>query len=87
MGHAEELAMLDRMRQEGASSGKVAEAFSADLLQNVGYYGPAQGAAAAFRRLSQGLDTAIVRVVAARPGLDSVLAVMRACQPGLVRRS
>lgn len=84
MGHAEELAVLDRMRQSGESNAKVAEAFSPELLQSVGYYGPAAGAAAAFRRLSQGLDTAIVRVVAARPGLESVLAVMRACRPQLV---
>lgn len=86
MGHAEKLAMLDRMRTDGAPAAKVAESCSADLLQDVGYYGPASGAAAAFRRLSQGLDTAIVRVVAARPGLDSVLAVMRACKPELVRQ-
>ena len=84
MGFAEELAMLDRMRQSGATNAQVAGAFSTDLLQSVGYYGPAGGAAAAFRRLAQGLDTAIVRVVAARPGLDSVLAVMRACRPELV---
>jgi alkanesulfonate monooxygenase SsuD/methylene tetrahydromethanopterin reductase-like flavin-dependent oxidoreductase (luciferase family) len=87
MGHAEELAMLDRMRQEGAPAAKVAETFSSDLLRSVGYYGPAEGAAAAFRRLAQGLDTAIVRVVAARPGLESVLAVMRACRPELVRQA
>ena len=53
-------------------------------MQQVGYYGPAAGAAAAFKRLSQGLDIAIVRVVAARPGLDSILAVMRACRPELL---
>jgi len=30
-----------------------------------------------------GLDTAIVRVVAARPGIASVGAVMEACRPAL----
>ena len=81
MGFAEELAMLDRMREEGVPRDEVADAFSTDLLLNVGYYGPADGAAAAFRSLSQGLDVALVRVVAARRGVESVLAVMRACSP------
>lgn len=84
MGFAEELAMLDRMREHGASPNEVADAFSPDLLRQVGYYGPADGAAAAFRHLAQGLDLAIVRVVAARPGVDSVLAAMRACRPELL---
>ena len=84
MGFTEELAMLDQMRTGGASRDEVAASFTAGLLQDVGYYGPADGAAAEFRRLSQGLDTAVVRVVAARPGLDSILAVMRACRPELV---
>ena len=81
MGYVEELAALDRMRKEGASRDEVADAFPTELLRSVGYYGPAEGAAEAFARLSQGLDVAIVRVVAARPDADSVLAVMRACQP------
>jgi alkanesulfonate monooxygenase SsuD/methylene tetrahydromethanopterin reductase-like flavin-dependent oxidoreductase (luciferase family) len=81
MGFADELARLDRMRERGASLDEVADAFPPELLLSVGYYGPAAGAAAAFRRLSQGLDIAVVRVVAARPGVDSVLAVMEACRP------
>ncbi|MBM3943238.1 MAG: LLM class flavin-dependent oxidoreductase [SAR202 cluster bacterium] len=87
MGHAEELLALDQMRKEGAPSAKVVEGFSADLLKSVGYYGPAEGAAAAFKNLSQGLDTAVVRVVSARKGIDSVLAVMRACRPELVEQA
>ena len=81
MGFTEELADLDLMRERGASSEEVADAFPVEILQQVGYYGPADGANAAFRRLAQGLDMAIVRVVAARPGVDSVLEVMRACRP------
>ena len=84
MGFTEELAELDRMRTAGASRDEVAGAFSTELLLNVGYYGPADGAAEAFSSLAKGLDVAVVRVVAARPGLDSVLAVMRACQPSLL---
>ncbi len=84
MGYTEELAELDRMRTAGSSRHDVADAFSSDLLLNVGYYGQAEGAAAAFGKLSKGLDVAIVRVVAARPTLESTLAVMRACAPNLV---
>ena len=82
MGFTEELAMLDEMRTEGASRDEVADAFSPELLRTVGYYGNADGAKAALNHLSRGLDTAIVRVVAARPGIESILAVMRACAPG-----
>ncbi len=82
MGFTEELAMLDEMRTEGASRDDVADAFSPELLRTVGYYGNADGAKAALSDLSRGLDTAIVRVVAARHGIESILAVMRACAPG-----
>jgi hypothetical protein len=57
------------------------DAFPIELAELVGYFGPASGAATAFRGLAEGLDTAIVRVVAARPGTESITAVMEACQP------
>ena len=81
MGFASELAALDDMRRSGASADEVADAFPPALLRTVGYYGSAQNAAAEFARLAEGLDIAIVRVVAARPGIDSVRAVMQACAP------
>jgi alkanesulfonate monooxygenase SsuD/methylene tetrahydromethanopterin reductase-like flavin-dependent oxidoreductase (luciferase family) len=81
MGFTDQLATLDDMRRRGASPEEVADAFPLELLQTVAYCGPAAGAASAFKRLAAGLDTAIVRVVAARPGLDSVRAVMQACRP------
>jgi alkanesulfonate monooxygenase SsuD/methylene tetrahydromethanopterin reductase-like flavin-dependent oxidoreductase (luciferase family) len=81
MGFMKELAELDAMRQRGATPDEVADAFPPDVLQTVAYYGTANGAASAFKRLAQGLDTAIVRVVAARPGIASVRAVMQACSP------
>jgi alkanesulfonate monooxygenase SsuD/methylene tetrahydromethanopterin reductase-like flavin-dependent oxidoreductase (luciferase family) len=84
MGYTAALAELDQLRQRGAAPGEVADAFPPDLLQRVGYYGPPERAAMAFRRLAEGLDVAIVRVVAARPDLESVLAVLRACRPALV---
>ncbi len=87
MGFTDELASLDEMRKKGASRDDVAEAFPAEILQSVGYFGKADGAAAAFARLAEGLDTAIVRVVAARRGVDSTLAVMEACRPEAVRGS
>jgi hypothetical protein len=81
MGFTRQLAELDEMRQRGASPDDVADAFPPDVLQTVAYYGTADGAASACKRLAQGLDTAIVRVVAARPGIASVRAVMQACSP------
>jgi alkanesulfonate monooxygenase SsuD/methylene tetrahydromethanopterin reductase-like flavin-dependent oxidoreductase (luciferase family) len=86
MGFTEALAELDRMRQRGAPANEVADAFPPELLKHVGYYGTPEEAAGAFRRLAEGLDIAIVRVVAARPGIASVQAVLQACRPELVRR-
>jgi alkanesulfonate monooxygenase SsuD/methylene tetrahydromethanopterin reductase-like flavin-dependent oxidoreductase (luciferase family) len=86
MGFTEALAELDRMRQRGAAPDEVAEAFPPELLQQVGYYGTPDGAAKAFHRLAKGLDVAVVRVIAARPGMGSVLAALQACRPELVNR-
>ena len=84
MGFADDLAHVDRLRAASAPQDEVIDAFPEGLLKAVGYYGPAGGAAPAFRALAEGLDTAIVRVVSARPGVEGVLAVMRACQPAAV---
>ena len=84
MGFEKELADLNQMRADGATKDEVAEAFPAHVLSAVAYFGKADGAAAAFKRLSEGLDTTIVRVVAARPNLDSVRAVMEACAPAKI---
>jgi alkanesulfonate monooxygenase SsuD/methylene tetrahydromethanopterin reductase-like flavin-dependent oxidoreductase (luciferase family) len=86
MGYTEALAELDRLRQRGAEPDEVADAFPPGLLTQVGYYGTPEGAAPAFRHLAAGLDVAIVRVIAARPGIESVRAVLRACRPELVDR-
>jgi hypothetical protein len=72
---------MDRMRESGAPPNEMVDAFPEEVLRAVGYYGPAAGAAKAFRTLAEGLDIAIVRVVAARPGIESVRAVMEACAP------
>jgi hypothetical protein len=85
MGFDAALSELEARRERGATDAEIAEAFPTELLQMVAYYGRPEGAAAAFRRLAEGLDVAIVRVVPARPGVDAVAAVMRACKPDLVR--
>ena len=87
MGFADALAALDERRAGGASTDELVETFPRDLLPRVGYHGPPDGAAGAVRRLAKGLDLAIVRVVAARRGVDSTLAVMRACAPDRLRRA
>jgi alkanesulfonate monooxygenase SsuD/methylene tetrahydromethanopterin reductase-like flavin-dependent oxidoreductase (luciferase family) len=82
MGFDQALTELEDRRDRGASEEELIEAFPVELALLVGYFGPASGAAAAFRHLAEGLDTAIVRVVAAGPGRESITAVMDACQPG-----
>ena len=82
MGFTRELADLDDMRRKGATPDDIAEAFPPAILKTVGYYGNGSDASKEFLRLAQGLDMAIVRVVAARPGIDSVKTVMDACKPG-----
>ncbi|HJM88638.1 MAG TPA: LLM class flavin-dependent oxidoreductase [Dehalococcoidia bacterium] len=81
MGFADELAELDKMRDGGATQEELNAAASDDLLLSVGYYGTPDGAYDHFRKLAEGLDVAVVRVVAAKPGLDAVRAVMQACAP------
>lgn len=81
MGFEAALTELEARIEQGVKLDEIVERFPRELLQMVGYYGPAAGAAAAFRRLAVGLDVAMVRVVAARPGIESVRAVMQACRP------
>jgi alkanesulfonate monooxygenase SsuD/methylene tetrahydromethanopterin reductase-like flavin-dependent oxidoreductase (luciferase family) len=84
MGFEEALSDLEARRDRGASQEELYDAMPVDLARHVGYFGPAAGAAAAFRRLSEGLDVALVRVVLARPTLESAIAVMEACHPSRV---
>jgi alkanesulfonate monooxygenase SsuD/methylene tetrahydromethanopterin reductase-like flavin-dependent oxidoreductase (luciferase family) len=84
MGFDEALSALEERRDRRASLEELYDAMPVDLARQVGYFGPAAGAAAAFRRLSEGLDVALVRVVPARPTLASVFEIMAACQPAKV---
>jgi alkanesulfonate monooxygenase SsuD/methylene tetrahydromethanopterin reductase-like flavin-dependent oxidoreductase (luciferase family) len=84
MGFDEQLAELEERRDRGASLEELYDAMPVGLARKVGYFGPAAGAAAAFRKLSEGLDVALVRIVLARPTIESAVAVMEACRPSLV---
>ena len=79
MGFDEALTDLEARRERGASDAELADAFPPELLLRTSYFGSPGGAAAAFRRLADGLDVAIVRIVPARPGAEAVANVMRAC--------
>ncbi len=81
MGFDEVLSDLEARRERGAGLSALVDAAPDQLLQAVGYYGPAAGAPAAFARLSAGLDEAVVRVVTARPGLEPVIEAMAALKP------
>ena len=82
MGFEAALTDLENRRDAGAKTEELVERFPAELLLKVGYFGKAAGAGPAFRKLSEGLDTTIARVVPSRPGdIESVRAVMAACAP------
>ncbi len=85
MGFEEVLRDLEARRDRGATPSQLVDAVPEQMLRAVGYYGPAAAAAAAFARLSAGLDEAIVRVITARPGLEPAIAAMAALTPSLIR--
>jgi hypothetical protein len=87
MGFGEELSELERRRDQGAAMPELVAAASEQMLQAVGYYGPAGPAPAAFARLSEGLDEAIVRIITARPGLEPVVQAMAALTPSLLSKT
>lgn len=79
MGFADALDELEARQAKGAKEDELARSMPEAMLTAFGYAGPASGAAAAFRRMSEGLDVAIVRVLVARPGnVNGVRAAMRA---------
>ncbi len=82
MGFADDLSRIDDMRRRNAPQDEIVDAIPPALCLSVGYFGKPAGAAEHFRKLAQGLDIAMVRVVNARPGIDSTRAVMQACAPG-----
>jgi hypothetical protein len=85
MGFDAELTELEERRDAGVAMPDLVAAAPDELLQAVGYYGPAGPAPAAFARLSAGLDETVVRVITARPGLEPVREAMTALTPALIR--
>jgi alkanesulfonate monooxygenase SsuD/methylene tetrahydromethanopterin reductase-like flavin-dependent oxidoreductase (luciferase family) len=85
MGFEQALSELEERRDRGAPLEELYDAMPVALARLVGYFGPASGAAATFRRLAAGLDVALVRVVPARPTLESAITVLEACQPSRTR--
>jgi alkanesulfonate monooxygenase SsuD/methylene tetrahydromethanopterin reductase-like flavin-dependent oxidoreductase (luciferase family) len=85
MGFDAELSELEQRRDRGAAMPELVAAATDEMLQAVGYYGPAALAPAAFARLSTGLDEAIVRIITTRPSLQEVDAAMAALTPALIR--
>jgi alkanesulfonate monooxygenase SsuD/methylene tetrahydromethanopterin reductase-like flavin-dependent oxidoreductase (luciferase family) len=81
LGFASEVAAIDDMSERGAGHGEMIEAFPERRLQEMGYFGPAAGAATALRRLAAGADVAVVRLVPSRPGVEAVRAILDACRP------
>ena len=87
MGFVDDLRRIDDMRRAKAPQEEIIDAFPEAMLRKVGYFGKAAGAAEGFRRVAQGLDIAIVRVVGARPGIDSARAAINACAAAVTARS
>jgi alkanesulfonate monooxygenase SsuD/methylene tetrahydromethanopterin reductase-like flavin-dependent oxidoreductase (luciferase family) len=87
MGFAAEVAEIDRMSERGVARQQIIEAFPERMLRGLGYFGPAATAADAIRRQVAGADTAVVRIVPSRPGLDSVRAILDACRPAPADRA
>ncbi len=84
MGFGPELANIDAMVEKGADREQIIADFPERLLQELGYYGPAAGAAAAVKRIAGNADAAIVRVVPSRADAQAALAVMQACEPAKI---
>jgi alkanesulfonate monooxygenase SsuD/methylene tetrahydromethanopterin reductase-like flavin-dependent oxidoreductase (luciferase family) len=82
MGFDEALTELESRRDAGANDDELAHRFPDELLRRVGYWGKPEGAHGAFRRLAEGLDIGVVRLVPARRNdLDAARLAFRACAP------
>jgi alkanesulfonate monooxygenase SsuD/methylene tetrahydromethanopterin reductase-like flavin-dependent oxidoreductase (luciferase family) len=82
MGFEDILIELEARRDAGTPLSELVDAVSPELLLRVGYFGHPSGAASALKRLSRGLDEAMVRIITVRPGdLAACVSTVRACQP------
>lgn len=85
MGFDDALTELEQRREAGEPFEALVRAAPDELLTSVGYFGTAEGAPAAYARLSEGLDETIVRVVTARPGLEPVITAIESLTPSRIR--
>lgn len=85
MGFGDVLSELEERQRGGETIDALVEAAPDEMLTAVGYFGPANGAARAYARLSRGLDETVVRIVTVRPGLEPVVAALEALTPGRIR--
>jgi alkanesulfonate monooxygenase SsuD/methylene tetrahydromethanopterin reductase-like flavin-dependent oxidoreductase (luciferase family) len=83
MGFTDDLRRIDEMRTKNAPVEEQIDAFPKEMCLAVGYFGKPEGAAAHFRKLAEGLDIALVRIVASKPGIDAGRAVINACAPAI----
>jgi alkanesulfonate monooxygenase SsuD/methylene tetrahydromethanopterin reductase-like flavin-dependent oxidoreductase (luciferase family) len=82
MGFDDVLSDLEARRDAGAPLRDLLDLVPVSLLEKVGYFGAPAGAAEALRRLSQGLDEAMVRLISVRAGdLQASLKAIEACRP------
>jgi alkanesulfonate monooxygenase SsuD/methylene tetrahydromethanopterin reductase-like flavin-dependent oxidoreductase (luciferase family) len=85
MGFGGILSELEERQRGGENIDALVAAAPDEMLTAVGYFGPANGAAEAYARLSEGLDESVVRIVTARPGLGPVVAALEALTPERIR--
>jgi len=84
MGYDEVLNDLEARRERGAAIDELARRAPDEMLHAVGYFGTAEAAAGRFATLSAGLDETIVRYIAARPGIEPLLATMDTLSPARI---
>jgi len=84
MGLGPDFERLESLRNQGVNDVDLADACPDRVLDRLGVWGRPDQARAGLERLGEGLDTCIVRIVLARPGIDSALTTLRACAPATV---
>lgn len=82
MGYDGTLRRIEAMRDAGAPLDDLVAAIPDEMAGLLGYHGSAAGARAAFGRLAEHLDTAVVRIVPAKQGFAAAVATMEALAPG-----
>jgi alkanesulfonate monooxygenase SsuD/methylene tetrahydromethanopterin reductase-like flavin-dependent oxidoreductase (luciferase family) len=84
MGFDGVLSELEDLRDRGTPLSELVNIAPDELFEAVGYYGPAEGAPAAYARLAQGLDETMVRIITVRKGPEPVVEAMKALTPAII---